>query len=46
MKRVLKRVLSLLLVLTLCCSNVANIYADTPGSSTSGAVPVPHPGGK
>lgn len=45
MKRVLKRVLSLLLVLTLCCSNVVNIYADTPGNSAAGRVPVPHPGG-
>lgn len=45
MKRVLKRVLSLLLVLTLCCSNVANIYADTLGDSTEGVVPVPYPGG-
>lgn len=45
MKQVLKRVLSLLLVLTLCCSNVANVYADTPGNSSAGMVPVPHPGG-
>lgn len=45
MKRVLKRVLSLFLVLTLCCSNVVNVYADTPGSSVAGRVPVPHPGG-
>lgn len=45
MKQVLKRVLSLLLVLTLCCSNVANVYADTPGTSAAGMVPVPHPGG-
>lgn len=45
MKRVLKRGLSLLLVLILCCSNVATVYADTPGNSASGKVPVPHPGG-
>ena len=45
MKQVLKRVLSLFLVLTLCCSNVATAYADTPGNSSAGMVPVPHPGG-
>lgn len=45
MKRVLKRVLSLLLVLTLCCSNVVNVYADTLGDSTKGMVPVSYPGG-
>lgn len=45
MKQVLKRVLSLFLVLTLCFSNVANVYADTPGNSSAGMVPVPHPGG-
>lgn len=45
MKRVLKRVLSLLLVLILCCSNVCNVYADTLGDSTEGMVPVPYPGG-
>ena len=45
MKRALKRVLSLLLVLTLCCSNVVTAYADTPGNSAAGVVPVPHPGG-
>ena len=45
MKRVLKKVLSLLLVLTLCCSNIVNTYADTPGSSAAGMVPVPSPGG-
>lgn len=45
MKQVLKRVLSLFLVLTLCCSNVANVYADTPGDSSEGMVPVSYPGG-
>lgn len=45
MKQVLKRVISLFLVLTLCCSNVANIYADTLGDSSEGTVPVPYPGG-
>lgn len=45
MKQVLKRVLSLFLVLTLCCSNVVFVYADTPGNSSAGMVPVPHPGG-
>lgn len=45
MKQVLKRVLSLFLVLTLCCSNVVTAYADTPGNSSAGMVPVPHPGG-
>lgn len=45
MKRVLKKVLSLLLVLTLCCSNVVFVYADTLGDSTEGMVPVPYPGG-
>lgn len=45
MKQVLKRVISLFLVLTLCCSNVCNVYADTLGDSTKGMVPVPYPGG-
>lgn len=45
MKRVLKRVLSLLLVLTLCCSNIVAVYADTLGDSSEGTVPVPYPGG-
>lgn len=45
MKRVLKRVISLFLVLTLCCSNVCNVYADTLGDSSEGTVPVPYPGG-
>lgn len=45
MKQVLKRVLSLFLVLTLCCTNVVSVYADTPGNSAAGKVPVPHPGG-
>lgn len=45
MKQVLKRVLSLFLVLTLCCTNVVSVYADTPGNSSAGRVPVPHPGG-
>lgn len=45
MKQVLKRVLSLFLVLTLCCTNVVSVYADTPGNSSAGRVHVPHPGG-
>lgn len=45
MKQVLKRVISLFLVLTICCSNVVAVYADTPGNSSAGMVPVPHPGG-
>ncbi len=45
MKQVLKRVLSLFLVLTLCCTSVVSVYADTPGNSSAGRVPVPHPGG-
>jgi len=46
MKRVLKRVISLFLVLTLCCSNIVAVYADTLGDSTKGMVPVSYPSGK
>lgn len=45
MKQVLKKLMSLFLVLTLCCSNIISVYADTPGTSSAGKVPVPHPGG-
>lgn len=45
MKQVLKRLMLLFLVLTLCCSNIVLVYADTPGTSSAGMVPVPHPGG-
>lgn len=45
MCRLYKRVLSLLLCIMIIVMVPLQVLADTPGNSSAGKVPVPHPGG-